>query len=425
MRVQNTIQKLGYFWLSSDENHKLPGLLNIEDGGNITVELLGLLEKDRQQWDVDIILGDIEGEGKITLVNCYYQGSKKYGYEIQYKNLIKSEYSFIGAHFFTKDELLFNEFIFNVEGLNTWFGISGIKIDDTDGVLNSRISYEKPENIKIDIGNGFKLSLEFYVSQTLAFHALGANDHAEIHQDTYWRIHSEDNQEFVKFFDIAKKLTNLMSFAMDKPICIEKISVRNSNIYELCPNDKETNIPKKVQVFTSQTLCSNEISQIHWNDMLFRYADIKDITALIPRWLEMYNIIDPSLDLYFFVQFTKNKYEKSQFLILTQAIEAFYNRLNPKNEKNTLKTKLKDLFKVLATVWEDKELELFIEKITVTRNYLTHFDKKKETRCIQVEEYPAYINTLELLLQFYFLEELGFKNEKIYEILKIYEINPA
>jgi len=43
MIVSSKIQKLGYFWLPSDENYKLPGLLKIGDGGNIFVELMGLL----------------------------------------------------------------------------------------------------------------------------------------------------------------------------------------------------------------------------------------------------------------------------------------------------------------------------------------------------------------------------------------------
>ncbi len=422
MRIKNKIQKLGSFWLPSNENNKLPGLLSIEDGGNISIAFLGLLEEEREQWSVDIILGDIESEGKVTLVNCYYPKSKNYGHGIQYKNIIKAEYAFLGAYFFTKDELKFNELTFKVEGLNSWSGISGINIDHADNILHPTISYTKPEKVEIDIDSDFKLSLEFYINQTMAFHALGANDHAEIHQDTYWRIHSDENREFINSFDIAKKITNLMIFAIDKPICIEKISVQNSNIHEICLNEKEMDIPKSIQVFTSQTLCNDVIDEIHWNDMLFRYRDIENISTLIPRWLEMYSVIDPSLDLYFSVKFSKNKYEKSQFLILIQAIEAFYNRLNPKEEKNTLKSKLKDLFEVFAIVWDEKELEPYIEKITVTRNYLTHFNKKKEIRCIQEDEYPSYINTLELLLQFHFLAELGFKNEKIYKILKIDEL---
>ncbi len=425
MRIQNKIQKLGHFWLPSNEDNKLPGLLSIENGGHVSIELLGLLEEEREQWNVDIILGEIEADGKITLVNCYYPKSKNYGHGIQYKNIIKVEYAFIGVHFFTKNELKFNEFTFKVEGLNSWSGISGIAIEHTEDILNPSISYTKPEKVEIDIDNDLKLLLEFYVNQTMAFHALGANDHAEIHQDTYWRIYSEKNREFINFFDLAKKITNLMIFAIDQPICIEKISVKNSNIYEICLDGKEMNIQKDIQVFTNQTLCSDEINKIQWNDMLFRYRDIEDINIFIQRWLEMYKVIDPSLDLYFSVKFSKNKYEKGQFLILIQAIEALFNRLNPKDESTYLKSKLKKLFDVLTIVWNEEELELYIEKIAVTRNYLTHFDKKKEARCIQSDEYPVYINTLELLLQFHFLLEVGFKVEKIYKILKINELKES
>ncbi len=422
MRIQNKIQKLGYFWLPSNENKKLPGLLNIEDGGNIFIELLGLLEEDKQQWNVDIILGEVESEGQVTLVNCHYVKLKKYGHGIQYKNIVNSEYIFIGTHFYEKDKLEFNELRFKVEGLNSWTGISGIKIDHDEDILNPTISYVEPEKVEISIENDIKLSLEFHVSRTLAFHALGANDHAEIRQDTYWRFHSNENQEFINFFDIAKKITNLMIFAIDMPVCIEEITVQNNNIQEVCLNGKELGIPKNIQVFTNQTLCSDERNEVHWNDMLFRYQDIEDIGALIHRWLKMHNIIDPSLDLYFSVKFSKNKYEKSQFLVLSQAIDALFNRLNPKEDRIVFRDKVNRLFEVLEVVWDKKELETYVDKIINTRNYLTHYDKKKEKKCILKDEYPEYINTLELLLQFHFLLQLGFKKEKIYKILKIDEL---
>ena len=48
MRIDEKIEKIGYFWLPEHSNIKVSGRLTIEDGGNIQLEILGSFD----QWEI-------------------------------------------------------------------------------------------------------------------------------------------------------------------------------------------------------------------------------------------------------------------------------------------------------------------------------------------------------------------------------------
>ena len=420
MKVKNNIQKIGYFWLPSDPSNKLAGLFTIEDGGVIKLEFHGLFgsnpNEQWEQWEWDIILGDVEEYGKITLVDSSYSKEKKHGHGVKFKNFIECDYAFVGAHFNAKDDLIFNNFLFRIEGLNDWMGISGISINKDFN--NPFISYNMPDDLIIGIDDILSFAVTYRANRTLAFHALGANDHAEVHQDTYLKLSSSENFSFSEFFVLVKKIANFLIFAINKQVSIDEITVHQEGLNISCTNGKELNIPQDVTVYTNQILHTPNLKEVNWNTMMFRYRDIDSIEDTINKWLNMYEVIDPSLDLYFSTIFSKDRYVKSHFLMLAQALEALHSRTS--NGKITFLERLKILCQefIDMKIYTQEEMDDFAKKIKDTRNYLTHYDKSKEDKIIADDEYQVYINTMKWLLQIHFLKLLGFEQDKIYKFLR-------
>lgn len=416
MKVKNNIEKIGYFWVPSEPSKKLAGLFIVEDGEVIKLELHGFF--DSNQLELDIILGDIEEYGKITLLDSKYSEEIHDGFEIKLKNFLESDYAFVGTHINDKDDLTFNNFFFRVEGLNSWIGISGINIINKD-FNNPFYSYSMPDNLIINIDGTFSLTVTYSTNQTLAFHKLGANDHAEIHQTTYLKLSSSENISFSEFFTLSKKIANFLIFAINKQVSIDKITVNKKGLNKVCLDGKESDIPQDIQVYTNQILHTPNLKKIHWHNMMFRYKDIDNINNMLNEWLKMYEVIDPSLDLYFSTIFSKDKYIKSEFLMLAQALEALHSRLN--NGDIYFKNRLEKLCQefIDMEIYTQEEIDNFTTKIRDTRNYLTHYNKSKENKTLADDEYQEYINTMQLLLQIHFLKLLGFEQKKILEFLRL------
>ena len=425
MKIKKNIKKLGHFWIPSNPDNKLAGLICIEDGGAIIrVELLGLFNMDwheqLKQFSIDILLGDIEEYGNITLIDSYYPQAKRGGRN-KYKNIIESDYVFIGSHFYTKDELVFNDFIFRIEGLNDWFGISGINIDlDDSDYVSAIISYDKPKDITVKIDKNINLNVTFRDTQTIMLGLNSSNDHAEIRQDTYLEILSDGNIPFLKLFNLGKRIANFFIFAINKEVSIEKIMVHKVGLYKKCIDGKNTDIQTDIQVFTNQILSSKNVGEVNYHNMIFAYNDSDNFDLMINRWLDIYNVIDPSLDLYFSVIFSKDKYMKSHFLMLVQALEALYRRVNDNHEisfKHILNEMSKDFIEM--DVYTDDQMKTFSENIKNTRNYLTHYKKALKNKSLADDEYLKYINTIKFLLQIHFLKLLGFDLENICDFLNL------
>jgi len=421
VKVSKDINKIGYFWLPSDPENKLAGILNIQDGGNITLELLGVFGKNPSEklnlWYFDVILGDIEEYGEVTLIDSKYSKSKKHGHAKQ-KNNIECDYALIGAFFENKEELQFKNVVFRVEGLNAWTAISFIDIKHDEN-HNPIITHSKPQEIDVNINEFCNLKFIFGLRKTWLQHALAANDHAEIHQDTYLMLFSEGNYPFSDFFTLMTKIANFFIFAINHKVSIEEITVQKEGLNISSINKEKTDILKDIKVFTNKTLYKQHDEEVPWNSMMFRYRDTESFENTINKWLNMYNIIEPSLELYFSVIFSKDDYVKSHFLMLVQSLEGLHRRL--KKTDVSLINRLRELFKEFIdfNLYSIEEIEEYIIKIKDTRHYLSHYFQIEEDKIIKEDEYEPYINTLILLLQIHFLKELGFDQEQIYHFLNL------
>ena len=77
------------------------------------------------------------------------------------KSLIHVGIAFTGVQYDENTLPLFNTLTFSVEGIDEWVGISGINVDYQLEEHTSTISYQPPENIPLNLGNGMQLSITF------------------------------------------------------------------------------------------------------------------------------------------------------------------------------------------------------------------------------------------------------------------------
>jgi hypothetical protein len=81
LRIKEEFKKSGYFWLPSAPENQIPGTLTIADGGNIELELVGLLYESTEgrnkvlngNYELERIVGHIEKYGLVTLDDCSYK----------------------------------------------------------------------------------------------------------------------------------------------------------------------------------------------------------------------------------------------------------------------------------------------------------------------------------------------------------------
>lgn len=435
MRIKEEFKKSGCFWLSSSPDRKVPGILSILDGGNIELETFGLLGEIIEHFNLGKILGDVEGEGRITLEDCFCKGGTSGSSGVD-KPLICVNKVICGV-WYSENNILLDNFSFSIEGINEWIGISVINVINPD--CNKFVISSLPhEEVVFSLDNGMNLLITFKTYLHLSrFQEIGMT------QKTYFKLltSAEDKKDLTEFIVIAEKITTFLCLAIDKIVCLDEITAETET-----DRPDGTSAKKKIKIYYRSPIYLEQEPRI--SRMLFDYFDVKDnFEKIINNWINAYEIIEPTLNLYFSTKINGYKYREGRFLALAQGLETYHRRTSdekvmdegefrqlvetilsqcPEENKEWLTRRIetgneisfrKRLEKIIEAfkgfIGTCRERKKIVDLITKTRNYLTHYDESLKDQAAKDEELYFLCLKMEAFFQLNFLKTLGFEQQEI------------
>ena len=453
MRILEEIDKSGYFWLPTNPDHKIPGNIKIIDGGSITLEVIGLLDESidglnktiNNKANIGRIVGQIEKYGMVTLDFCYYlNASISFGGVS--KSFIYVGRAILGISYGENEEIEISSFRFTVDNLDEWIGISGIKVEWDIENKSATIKYTPLDDIHIILKNDMNL----IVTYEWTLPSFAKIKEAKITQCVYFKIESKNARPIQEYIELARKITNLMCFAMNKTVSLQNASIRSqTKIIESL--DRETKILSS-QVYYKSIPYSESKPKIDVDSMLFNFQTIERcFGSVVNNWLFAYERYSSSLNLYFSAKTGGHRYIEGNFLSLAQCLEtyhrkisdkklmnerlfielcAFLVRLCPKSYKTWLEGRISNGNEINLTqrikdivdpyknlIGNSKYRGKLISSIVKTRNYLTHYDERLKKEACEGIALMSLSSKLELLFQLHLLDALGFNRSDIENIL--------
>ena len=451
MRIKEEFKRSGDFWLPSLPDRRVPGTLSISDGGNIELEIDGVLTNEIEVLlrdglePIERIAGHIEKDGLVTLDDCYYRTGTINLTGGRSKSFIHVGRAFTGVIYDEGETPRFNTLTFSVEGIDEWVGISGINVERRLEERTANISYQPPEDISLNLGNGMQLLITFH--WTLPGSPIIKE--AQITQKTYFKLVSQEARELEDFASVVRKITTLLCFAIDKTVSLDSMMATADNLRQDFGSDQTRLVP--VNIYYSSRPYSQDEPKIHQHDMVFGFGRIQnDAERKINNWMEVYERIDPTFDLYFSAQMDAQSYSDVRFLTLAHGLEVYHRRKS--DEKRMNETKFEELVEYLINQCppEDKDwltgrlgygneltlrnrikriIEPFkdiignqqspgtlINRIVDARNYLTHYNSALESAA-EPENLALLCFKMELFFQLHFLQLIGFSRGEIDSIV--------
>ena len=428
MRIKEKIKKLGCFWLPSAPGGVLPGILSISDGGNIELEVIGgfddkgmgplfnALRKDPQSAEqiggyIERIVGYIENDGPVTLDDCYFNGhlAQLQGPTYSLRKLsFLVERAFIRVEYGEGEIPRFNNFIFSVEGIDEWSGISNFRMLERDE-KNTTMSYQVPTNTPLNLNNGMQLFITFP-------HTCSSIENRISHK-TYFTLSSPNALELDEFISVAGKIRSFLCFAINEMIPFDSISAASDNL------QVHMGKPLLIDIYDSRCFYLQDEPKIN-RGMLFKFEKIQtDAELIINKWIEAYEDIWSSLDLYLTAQ--KQQYLTQKFLNLMQGLEAYHKGVEayqkrtyskkPSKDMN-LKDRLMCLSDPLKDRFENEDMrDKWMTDIKKARDQLTHEGKLKSTETYG--KLNDFITGGLQLFQINLLQLIGFSQEDIDSIV--------
>ena len=427
MKPKEKFRKLGYFWLPSVPDKKAPGTLSISDEGVITLETIrGFDDKGMeplfsaisrgakptaQLGYTERIVGYIENDreytkndGRVTLDDCYLTGYfplfQQPAYDLD-KLSIFVERAFIHVEYDEGEISRFNHFIFSVEGIDEWSGISNFRPLERDE-KNTTWSYQVPRDALLNLDNGMQLLITFP-------HTYSSIEKG-ISRKTYFKLFSQNARELDEFISVAEQIRAFLCFAINERIPFDSTSAALNN------HQAQTGNPPLIDIYDSRCFYLQDEPKIN-RGMLFKFEKIQtDAELIINKWIEAYEDIWSSLDLYLTAQ--KQQYLTQTFLTLMQGLEAYHKGVEAYHKRTSgkkpsemiLKERLMCLSEPLKDRFENENMrDKWMTDIKNARNQLTHKGKLESTETYG--ELNDFITGSLQLFQINLLQLIGFSQE--------------
>lgn len=455
MRLSNPIEKPGFFWLPSDPDQHYPGNLNISEAGEISLRIVHrpsttdpwqLQSKTPIGDDPSLILGIVDNTS-VTLQKCAAVDDPFYWWGIVEGGVSESRFrvaaAFIGAPFTDDEHILFSRVECSFESLSEWFSISGFtpEINSDSEPADWSLRYTQPKNISVTLPSGIQLKFEFHPSFSLPDYKASQLS-SEISQQIHVSLVSEHPLAFAEFFNILHKIQTFLCLVMSKVTSLEWVRGYSKDKLDKSNREIPTNI-----FYHSQLQGQPNDTHV---PMLYRYSDMsEDFDITILKWFESYETIQPAFELYLSSKIGAHKYLTGIFLSLVQSLETLHRRTSDDTEMETdefeqllsaiieatppekrdfvesklkyaneisLGRRLKQLIRPFRDMFgTSSEVESFVQKIVVARNYLTHYDKVAESKAKQIIDRDLYDICLKVdaLLQLQFLLFTGMDVDRI------------
>ncbi|WP_313581283.1 HEPN domain-containing protein [Chishuiella sp.] len=424
--MNESFEYKGYWYISSNPNNKIAGILNYQPNNSIRLELFDSFSKSEnpiinflERETIDIIWGITSDAKKISLINCFpSQGKQNLGCEFSL-SFYNIQYCLVGIHIDNIDDKRFKSSKILMPLLTTWCYPGAIKKSIQFNKKNVGI---KKINVSIDYEENDKPITSVILNDNTILEIKKNVDYNESHysekkileQYTYFKINKKNEVSFKDFIHDIFEFENFISLATLTTVKASNIILIDESQYQMIKSNKIFH-PIKLY-YKSEEKINNNTSK---NDyFLFNYSQINtDFPRIIQKWYsDNFNIIPIKKHLIKSISFT-NTFDSLDFLIIVQALEGFHTRFRIQKQM-ILRQRLQSLIKEFNNIQFINKLKIDIQVVVDSRNYYSHFMNKSE-KPKTLDGYELYLITKELriLLICCILNYCGFENEKIEQFL--------
>lgn len=424
MKLEESFDFKGYWWLPSAPDNKVAGVLSYKPGERITLELIGSFGNESNavisfinKTDEAVIHGQLENAKKVTLLQCYPSGNvnlSSFFPIIRYSCI----YCFIGRLYSGMDEEGDFKIDVHFPELSYWchpgmLRESFLEDKEHDGMI---ISFSFDANLggklidEVELEDGIKIALKAGASLN-GNHARLNND---IGQSSWLEISSKEKISFNKLLSCVYKFEEFLSLATMRVAEVSEMTFYDKEYYQEIEEGRKIH---HAISFISSHWRGKDTEKVDTIRFLFGYDDIKDrFGELMRAWYadknDMYpvrnNLVD-SLE-------KKRVFSNMDFLILARALDGYCIR---SKYKGSITNRMKAVLEKFSAVTKIQRDNINIDELVDSRDYYAHFmPRARKRNVLDGFELHALTKKVRRIVICCVLSDLGYDNAEIDNIFK-------
>jgi len=434
--LDQKLEYKGYWWLPSDPDKRVAGVLTYYPNEKIVLELLGcfgeyslaILTGNNQE---DIVYGKTAENKEITLINNFRSLSLNFSADFPIVRYT-CNYMVIGKHVEGLDEKRSYWATARIPELSFWCQPEAITttmfFDKNHNSTMTNLAFSTKFGSMKDIINSVGVNENTTVKIKKAVRYNGDHFAPEVEQYSYLEIRKKRKVSIKEIVSDIFMFEQFLSLATLSIVKSSKITLFDKSTYQ---QEGKTRFYREIHfihAFRERINLQSADSNMFRN--LFDYPTIKDVyPEIITKW---YNEpIELAPIRYHLISSLEKKllYGSVDFLIVIQALEGFCRRFRSRKYRKVHGLPERDYSDLLAIMdslldeFGDIELirkcKIDKEAVVDSRNYYSHFmPKQKDSKVL--DGYKLYEQTvrLRILLVCSVLSLFGFDNSRINQIMK-------
>lgn len=350
----------GYWWVPSDPENKIAGILTCNGKDQSTLELFGcfqsfnfLSSRERESYACELIYGITQKEEKFSLLNNIRL------------SLSASEYATCtfmisiaieGIHLDESNKKCFTGGLLSFKYLSNWYREDTIEVQNGDDYQIFKCKCKGSNERTITMSDGAELTI--HSSYKNAY--FGHNDEIRLYQGTQLILTVSEPLTIWEFLDKAKILQQFVSLLLLSPQYFD----------EMCLRTQEDNY-YIVRVY----LCNGSSVKPSYGAFI-NYNIIKEqLDRIVKKWFECSDEMYPiQSHLIRSLDFSKSL-GCEDFLVVAQAIDGLTKMSDSKKHLNNRVT---NLYNKMNGIHHLQNNKMDINAFVKTRNYYAHMAKDKD-----------------------------------------------
>ena len=433
--LDHKLEYKGYWFLPSNPDNKVAGVLIYYPNEKIELELLGCFGE--YSWNIldendeeDIIYGKTAENKEITLIDNFR--SLKINFSADFPIVrYTCSYMVIGKHVKGLDEKRSYWAKARIPELSFWCQPMAIATTMTfDKNNNSKMinmsfsaEFRSRKNDIISV----KVNGDTTVKVKKAVRYNGDQFAPEVEQFSYLEIRKKEKSSIREIVSDIFMFEQFLSLATLSIVKCSKITLFDKSSYQRLGGTRLYREIHFIHAFRERNNLQSAESKRFRN--LFEYSDIKDVyPAIIKKWYNEPIELAPIRDHLISSLENKHLYGSVDFLIVIQALEGFCRRFRSRKyrkEHGLPERDYSDLYAMMGSLLDEfGDIELILkcnidkDAVVDSRNYYSHFmPKQKDSKTLDGYDLYELTMKLRILLICCVLSLYGFDNERINEIL--------
>ena len=401
---------------------------------------ISAIESAKKQHIIPTILGITAADEKVTLQKCVLThvayAKRSTGGMVSCKYLVQQ--MFIGEHFRSYEEVIFDSVCTDFSNLRTWYGKTGIKQSQNSEPGIFAIEHHPVESAVVKIDDSYSLEIQVSGSISDSFY----ESDFSVNERVLLSIKNIEPRPYSDFDDMNLCYRCFLMLAMLNTVHPIRITgSRNGQSVEIYPGIKlYEKIPEDISdkmlfIFCDVEENFEETIQA-WRKLWKNYKDpiITYFLALLNHELAgleiQFQSIVFALESYHRLRFPDNKIPEKQYDAMigdmkvklndNQSQIDFVKKFANMGNGFSLSKRLHALIKISPETFVDAQKEKlnFVDKVSNTRNYYSHGSKElKEKAVLETDKLFNLIQEMKLLFECSLLKELSFSQKRMDKIM--------